>query len=401
MAKINHHYQKLSGEYLFPEIEKRVEAFKKKSPNAKILNMGVGDVTEPLFKPVVDALQAASLEMGSSVRGYGPSEGYLFLRKAIAEKEYTDISPEEIFISDGANTDLANLQEIFSQENRVAVQDPAYPVYVDVNVMAGRTRPFLKTGGYGGIAYLPCTEENGFQPKPPKAANDLIYLCSPNNPTGVAMSKEELTAWVRYAQEHKAILFFDGAYEAFITSNAPRSIYEIEGAKEVAIEVRTFSKAAGFTGLRCSYTVVPKALKVWDTGQWHSVHALWNRRVQTKSNGVSYPVQKAAEALYLPAGQKAMQEAVQAVGKRAKMLKEGLQKLGYTVYGGVDSPYVWCKCPPKISSWEFFDFLLEQAQVVCLPGSGFGKAGEGFVRLSGFAPQTVLEEGLKRFQKLA
>lgn len=403
MAKINHHYQKLAGNYLFPEIEKRLEALKKKFPNAPILNLGIGDITAPLFPPVIDALTTASKEMGEkkTFRGYGPSEGYLFLREAIAKTDYSGISPDEIFISDGANSDIANLQEIFSPENRVAVPDPSYPVYVDINVMAGRTRPLLKTGRYGGIIYLPCDEKNGFQPEPPNTHADLIYLCSPNNPTGTVMSKELLTRWVQYAKEHEAVILFDGAYEAFVTSGAPRSIYEIEGAKEVAIEVRSFSKSAGFTGLRCSYTVVPHALKVRDAGAIHSLHTLWKRRVETKSNGVSYPVQKAAAALYTPEGQKAIREAVEGYLTRAKILREGLQKLGYTVYGGVDSPYLWCKTPPKVNSWEFFDFLLENAHIVSIPGSGFGQEGNGYIRFSAFAEPTVIAEALQRFKKLA
>lgn len=403
MTKLNLNYQKLSGNYLFPEIEKRVEALKKKQPNAPILNLGVGDVTQPLFPNVIVALTAAAKEMGEkkTLRGYGPSEGYLFLRKAIAEHDYKNISPDEVFISDGANTDIANLQEIFSLENRVAIQDPAYPVYVDTNVMAGRTRPLLKTGRYGGITYLPCTEENGFNPEPPNSHADLIYLCSPNNPTGIAMNREQLTRWVRYAKEHEAVILFDGAYEAFITSGAPRSIYEIEGAKEVAIEVRSFSKSAGFTGLRCSYTVVPHALKVRDAGALHSLHALWKRRVDTKYNGASYPLQRAAEALYTPEGQKAIQETVRGYTDRAKFLLEGLKKLGYPVYGGIDSPYVWCKTPPKVTSWEFFDFILDNAHVVTIPGLGFGPSGDGYVRLSAFAEPSAIHETINRFKSLA
>lgn len=403
MAKLNLNYQKLSGNYLFPEIDRRVEALKTKQPNAQILNLGVGDVTHPLFPNVIVALTHAAKEMGEkkTLRGYGPSEGYLFLRRAIAEHDYKNISPDEIFISDGANTDIANLQEIFSVENRVAIQDPAYPVYVDTNVMAGRTRPLLKTGRYGGITYLPCTEENGFNPEPPNSHADLIYLCSPNNPTGVAMNREQLSRWVQYAKEHEAVILFDGAYEAFITSGAPRSIYEIEGAKETAIEVRSFSKSAGFTGLRCSYTVVPHALKVRDAGALHSLHALWKRRVDTKYNGASYPLQRAAEALYTPEGQKAIQEAVRGYTERAKFLLEGLKKLGYPVYGGIDSPYIWCKTPPKVTSWEFFDFILDNAHVVTLPGLGFGPSGDGYVRLSAFADPSAIHETLNRFKTLA
>lgn len=403
MTKLNLHYQKLSGEYLFPEIEKRVEALKKNLPNAPILNLGVGDVTHPIFPNVIAALSNAVKEMGEkkTFRGYGPSEGYLFLRKAIAEHDYQNISPDEIFISDGANTDLANLQEIFSVENRVAILDPAYPVYVDSNVMAGRTRSFLKTGRYGGITYLPCTEENGFQPEPPQSHTDLIYLCSPNNPTGVAITREVLTRWVQYAKEHEAVILFDGAYEAFITSGAPRSIYEIPGAKEVAIEVRSFSKAAGFTGLRCSYTVVPHELKVRDAGALHSLNALWKRRVETKTNGVSYPIQRAAEAIYTPEGQKALQETVRSYSERARFLLEGLKKLGYPVYGGIDAPYIWCKTPPKINSWDFFDFILKNAHIVTLPGLGFGPSGDGYVRLSAFAEPAAIAETINRFKLLA
>ena len=403
MTKLNLNYQKLSGNYLFPEIEKRVEALKKKQPNAPILNLGVGDVTHPLFPNVITALTHAAKEMGEkkTLRGYGPSEGYLFLRKAIAEHDYKNISPDEIFISDGANTDIANLQEIFSIENKVAIQDPAYPVYVDSNVMAGRTRPLLKTGRYGGITYLECNEENGFNPQPPTSHSDLIYLCSPNNPTGVAMDRELLTRWVKYAKDNEAVILFDGAYEAFITSGAPRSIYEIEGAKEVAIEVRSFSKSAGFTGLRCSYTVVPHELKVRDAGAVHSLHALWKRRVDTKYNGASYPLQRAAEALYTPEGQKAIKDTVRGYSERAKILLEGLKKLGYPVFGGIDSPYIWCKTPPKVSSWEFFDFVLDNAHVVTIPGLGFGPSGDGYVRLSAFAEPSAIAEPLIRFKNLA
>ncbi|HSX10643.1 MAG TPA: LL-diaminopimelate aminotransferase [Chlamydiales bacterium] len=403
MTKLNHHYQKLVGNYLFPEIERRIEILKQKQPNAPLLNLGIGDATQPLSPAVTLALAAAAKEMGEkeTFRGYGPSEGYLFLRRAIAENDYKDISPEEIFISDGANTDLGNLQEIFSVDNRIAVPDPAYPVYVDTNVMAGRTRPLLKTGRYGGITYLPCAEKQGFQPQPPDSHVDLIYLCSPHNPTGIAMDRELLTRWVKYAKEHEAVIFYDGAYEAFITSDAPRSIYEIEGAKEVAIEVRSFSKSAGFTGLRCSYTVIPHQLKIRDAGSVHSLHALWKRRVDTKTNGVSYPVQKAAEALYSPQGKKETSEILRNYTARAKVLLSGLQSLGYTVYGGVDSPYIWCKTPPRVTSWEFFDFLLENVHIVTLPGQGFGHEGDGYIRFSAFAEKAAIAECLQRLKKLA
>jgi len=404
MAKLNHHYQKLSGSYLFPEIEKRILALKAKSPQASILNLGVGDATTPLFPTVIAALKQASHEMGEreTFRGYGPSEGYLFLREAIAKVDYQNkISPDEIFIADGANTDISNLQELFCTENKVAIPDPAYPVYIDINVMAGRTRPLMKTGKYGGVIYLPCTKENGFQPQPPSIHADIIYLCSPHNPTGLAMDRELLTRWVNYAKEHEAVILFDGAYEAFVTSDAPRSIYEIEGAKEVAVEVRSFSKSANFTGLRCSYTVIPHELKIRDAGAIHSLHTLWKRRTDTKSNGVSYPIQRAAAALYTPEGQEQMKASVKSYGERAKLLRDGLSEIGYTVYGGIDSPYVWCQTPPKVNSWTFFDFLLENIHVATLPGQGFGKEGDGYIRFSAFAPRPVIDECLIRFKNLA
>jgi LL-diaminopimelate aminotransferase len=403
MTKLNLNYHKLSSSYLFPEVEKRMAAVRQKQPHAGFLNLGVGDVTHPLFPNVVQALAEAASEMGTmtAFRGYGPSQGYDFLRKAIAEHDYKNISPDEIFISDGANSDLSDLQEIFSVENRVAVIDPAYPVYVETNVMAGRTRPLLKTGRYGGITYLPCTEENGFQPDLPISGADLIYLCSPNNPTGVALTKETLQRFVDYARKNGAVIIYDGAYEAFITSDAPRSIYEIEGAKEVAIEVRSFSKSAGFTGLRCSYTVIPFDLKIYDAGATHSLHALWQRRVETKTNGVSYPIQKAAASLYTKEGQNAIRSAIKNYTARAKTLLDGLKSIGYTVYGGIDSPYIWCKTPPKVGSWEFFSFILENIQVITLPGQGFGQGGEGYIRFSAFAENAAIQETLLRFKELA
>ncbi|OGN56781.1 MAG: LL-diaminopimelate aminotransferase [Chlamydiae bacterium RIFCSPHIGHO2_12_FULL_44_59] len=403
MTKLNHHFQKLRDGYLFSEIEKRVSAHQKKYPQACLLNLGIGDVTHPLFPNVVEALVKASYEMGDiqTFRGYGPSDGYDFLKQAIAQNDYSGIALDEIFISDGINTDISNIQEIFSIENRVGIMDPAYPVYVDVTVMAGRTKPLLKTGGYGGITYFPCSEGNGFQPEVPNAHVDLIFLCSPNNPTGVTMGRENLTKWVRYAREHQAIILFDAAYEAFITSDAPRSIYEIDGAKEVAVEFRSFSKSAGFTGLRCSYTVIPHALKVRDAGKIQSLNQLWKRRLDTKSNGVSYPIQKAAEALYTQTGKRALQETIESYSQRAKILLEGLRKIGYSVYGGLDSPYLWCKTPPKIRSWEFFDFVLENAHVVTVPGFGFGCSGDSFIRFSAFAERDAIEQTLSRFKALA
>jgi len=403
MAKLNNHYQKLPQGYLFPEIQKRVAALKQKHPEATLINLGIGDITLPLPASCVTALAAAAHEMGQTSRGYGPSQGYSFLREAISKFDYQgNISPEEIFISDGAKSDIANLQEIFALENKVALPDPTYPVYLDTNVMAGRTRPLLKTGRFGGLLYLPCTEENGFQPEPPDTHADLIYICSPNNPTGVAMSRSLLAKWVAYAKRHGSVILFDGAYEAYVSSpDAARSIYEIEGAKEVAIEVRSYSKSAGFTGLRCSYTVIPKDLKVQDAGEMHELRALWQRRCDTKSNGVPYPVQRAAAALYTPEGQKELKEQVQIYKERAAFLKAGLQKLKFTVYGGEDAPYLWCKTANGMSSWEFFDHLLQKAHLITTPGKGFGPLGEGFIRLSAFSDMSALQTALLRIEALS
>lgn len=403
MAKLNHHFSKLSCNYLFPEIEKRVAAYRQKTPNCKLMDLGIGDITQPLPASAVAALAGAAHEMGKpgAFRGYGPSEGYAFLREAIASVEYAGlgIDPSEIFISDGAQSDIANFQELFDVDNRIAIPDPTYPVYLDSNVIAGRTRALLKTGRHGGVTYLPCTEENEFKPQVPTLSIDLIYLCSPNNPTGTAMDRELLKQWVGYARENKAILLLDGAYSAFITDpDAPQSIFEIEGAREVAVEFRTFSKSAGFTGLRCSYTVVPKDLKIYDFGSIHSLHALWNRRHATKFNGVAYPIQRAAAALFTPQGQKEVKTLVSSYLERARLFRQGLANLGYTVYGGKDSPYLWCRTPPKISSWDFFDYLLQNHQIVSIPGSGFGHAGEGFIRFSAFADSSALGEALQRLK---
>ncbi len=405
MVRLNHHYGKLSGNYLFAEIERRIAVFKEKQPEAHLLNLGIGDFTRPLPQAVVSALKTASSEMGmmGTFKGYGPAEGYRFLREAIAEGEYKKIgiSADEIFISDGAQNDIANVQEIFAIENRIAVANPTYPAYVDINVMAGRTRLPLKQGGYGGVLYLPCNEENGFCPQVPNRAADLIYLCSPSNPTGIAMDRALLKQWVEYAKENQAIIIFDGAYEAYVRSpNAPRSIYEIEGAKEVAIEIRSFSKNAGFTGMRCSYTVVPFALKAVESYQTYSLHTLWKRRQDTKFGGVPFPIQKAAAAIYSEKGQEEVKQIVDAHLERAKILREGLSSMGYKVFGGIDAPYVWMKTPDGLSSWECFDQLLEKTHLVAVPGSGFGSEGEGFIRLSAFADPSHVSEGLKRLQTL-
>jgi len=404
MAKLNHHFSKLSGSYLFPEIEKRVAAFRQKNPSCRLVDLGVGDITQPLPASAVAALAKAAQEMGQpgSFRGYGPSEGYPFLREAIAQGEYggLGIDPSEIFISDGAQSDIANFQELFDADNTIGIPDPTYPVYLDSNVIAGRTRALLKTGRYGGVVYLPCTEETGFKPQVPRSHLDLIYLCSPNNPTGAAIDRKLMKEWVDFARERRAVILLDGAYAAFTTDpDAPKSIYEIEGAKEVAVEFRTFSKSAGFTGLRCSYTVVPKELKIYDFGSTHSLHALWKRRHDTKFNGVAYPIQKAAAALYTKQGQQEVQALVASYLERARMFREKLTDAGFSVYGGVDSPYLWCKTPPKISSWNFFDYLLETHQVISIPGSGFGQSGDGYVRFSAFADPSALGEALKRFTK--
>lgn len=405
MVKLNHHYQKLKGNYLFAEIQKRVAASKKGAPSASYIHLGIGDVTQPLTPSAVAALKEASLEMGDSktFQGYGPSQGYPFLREAIAENDYKNlkVSPEEIFISNGAKCDIGNFQELFDIDNRVALFDPTYPVYLDTTVMAGRSKALLKSGVYGGITYIPCTEENKFQPLPPASHVDLIYLCSPNNPTGVALTKPVLKKWVDYAREHSAVILFDGAYEAFIRSEAvPHSIYEIEGAHEVAVEIRSFSKSAGFTGLRCSYMVVPFGLKISDAGKLHSLHALWTRRHDTKFNGVPYPVQKAAWSLYTPQGKKEKKSLIAYYQKSADLLAKGIQDLGGTLYGGKDAPYLWWKTPSELTSWDFFDHLLEKGHLVTTPGSGFGLQGEGFVRLSAFGDAASIQEGLTRLKGL-
>ena len=403
MAKLNHHFSKLSDHYLFPEIEKRVADYQAKYPNHQLLNLGIGDITQALPAAVVGALCSASQEMGQmgTFRGYGPSEGYRFLREAIVQHEYAklNIDADEIFISDGAQADIANFQELFATDNRIGIPDPTYPVYLDSNVMAGRTRALLKTGKYGGITYLPCTEENGFKPQIPNAPLDLIYLCFPNNPTGVALDRTLLKQWVDYARTNRAVLLVDGAYSAFVTqADTPKSIYEIEGAHEVAVEFRSFSKSAGFTGLRCSYTVVPRALKIFDFGNLHSLHTLWKRRQDTKFNGVAYPTQKAAAAVFTPQGQAEVGAMIASYQERTKSLRQGLLNLGFTVFGGLDAPYLWCKTPPKVSSWEFFDYLLQAHQIISLPGRGFGHAGEGFIRLSGFADPACLGLALSRLR---
>lgn len=407
MIKINSNYQKLQAGYLFPEIAKRVKSFAEKNPTAKIIRLGIGDVVLPLPPSILEAVKKATDEMGDikTFRGYGPEQGYDFLRNAISENDFknrgADISADEIFISDGSKCDTGNIQEIFSLSAKIAVTDPVYPVYVDTNVMAGRSEKMTQTGHYDGITYMPCTAENHFIPELPKTQVDLIYLCSPNNPTGAVITKKDLKNWVDYAKTHRAIILFDAAYEAFITDpSLPHSIYEIKGAKEVAIEFRSFSKNAGFTGTRCAFTVIPKKLRAEnDQGELVSIHQLWNRRHSTKFNGVSYPIQRGAEAVYSVQGKKETRKLVEYYLENAKIILAGLKKAGIEAYGGVDAPYVWLKTPKKMGSWEFFDFLLTKAHVVGTPGAGFGPSGEGYFRLSSFAIRGNVEEAISRIIK--
>lgn len=409
MAKINSHYQKLQAGYLFPEIGKRVRAFASENPSAKVIRLGIGDVVLPLPGPVLDAMRQAVDEMGraDTFKGYGPEQGYDFLLQAISDhfkSQGAQVAPDEIFVSDGSKCDTANIQEIFATDNIVAVTDPVYPVYVDTNVMAGRTGE-IQGGRYGKLVYMPTTAENGFDPEIPPAGAagnvDLIYLCSPNNPTGAVMPRSSLEKWVAYAKATGAVILFDAAYEAFITEpGLVHSIYEIPGAREVAIEFRSLSKTAGFTGTRCAYTVVPKELMALnDKGEKVAVHGLWNRRQTTKFNGVSYPIQKAAASIFSTAGSKAIRENIAYYMENAAIIRDGLKSAGYTVYGGVNAPYIWMKVPGGATSWDFFDKLLKDAQVVGTPGSGFGSCGEGYFRLSAFGFRENVLEAVDRIKK--
>lgn len=408
MIKVNEHFLKLKAGYLFPEIARRVAAFAQAHPAASIIKLGIGDVTEPLPQAVCAAMEKAVQEMArpETFRGYGPEQGYEFLRKAIAENDYgkrgVQISPDEIFISDGAKCDTGNLQEIFGLDCKVAVTDPVYPVYVDTNVMAGRTGPADESGRYSGIVYMPCTPENNFVPDLPKEPVDLIYLCYPNNPTGAVATREQLKTWVDYALEHKAVILFDAAYEAFIRDESiPHSIYEIEGARKVAVEFRSFSKTAGFTGVRCGFTVVPEEVAAYTSaGKPVPLKPLWNRRHCTKFNGVSYITQRGAEAVYTPEGHRQIQQIIAIYMKNADLMCSSLRRLGYTVYGGQNAPYVWLKTPNGMRSWEFFDLLLEKLHIVGTPGAGFGAAGEGFFRLSAFNHPQKVQEAMDRFASL-
>ena len=401
MIRLNEHYSKLKASYLFADIAKRVNAYVAANPGKPVIRLGIGDVTEPLPPVCISALHAATDEMANraTFKGYGPEQGYAFLREAIAQHDFkahgAHVEPDEVFVSDGSKCDVANIQEIFAADTKLAIPDPVYPVYVDTNVMAGRTGANVD-GRYTGITYLDSTAANGYVPSPPSTAAELIYLCFPNNPTGAVATKAQLAAWVAYAKQHNAIILFDAAYEAYVrTPGIPRSIYEIEGARDVAIEMRSYSKLAGFTGLRCAYTIVPKTLKARDAaGAEHAVHALWNRRHTTKFNGVSYPVQKAAAAVYTAEGRKQTRELTDFYLGNAKLIREAVTKLGMTCIGGDNAPYIWVNTGRD--SWEFFDLLLNKAQVVCTPGAGFGKCGEGHVRISAFNSRENVTTALAR-----
>ena len=404
MVKINENFEKIEASYLFSTVAKKVAEFQKNNPDKKVIKLGIGDVTRPLPKVCIEAMKKAADEMGKTetFRGYGPEQGYDFLRNAIVENEYKDlgISPDEIFISDGAKCDCGNIVDIFGENNKVAVTDPVYPVYVDTNVMSGRTGKY-KDGKYDKIIYLPMTEENNFKPEISKEVPDLIYLCFPNNPTGTVLTKEELKVWVDYAKENKSIILFDAAYCAFISEeNIPRSIYEIEGAKDVAIEFKSYSKTAGFTGVRCGYVVLPKTVFAYDeTGNKIELNKLWNRRQCTKFNGTPYITQRGAEAIYTEEGQKEIKENIDYYKENAKIILEGLKEIGIKAYGGVNSPYVWLKTPKNMKSWDFFDMLLTKANVVGTPGEGFGPSGEGYFRLTAFGTRENTIEAMKRIKE--
>ncbi|MCH2201824.1 MAG: LL-diaminopimelate aminotransferase [Fuerstiella sp.] len=405
MVQINENFLKLKAGYLFPEIARRVSEFSKGNPDADIIRLGIGDVTEPLPLAIVNAMHEAVDEMASreSFHGYGPEQGYSFLRDCIAKYDYQDrgvsVAADEIFVSDGSKCDSGNILDIFGPGNRIAITDPVYPVYVDTNVMAGHTGPADDDGRYGGLVYLPVTEENGFIPQLPSEPVDLIYLCYPNNPTGTVATRETLQQWVDYAKEYGSIILFDAAYEAYIADDdIPHSIYEISGAREVAVEFRSFSKNAGFTGTRCAFTVVPRDVTIPVGDEHVSLRELWNRRQCTKFNGASFVVQKGAAAAYSEEGRGQIRDLVNFYMTNARLLREGLQELGITVYGGENAPYVWLKTPNGLNSWDFFDVLLSKGHLVGTPGSGFGAAGEGYFRLSAFNSRENVEAALERFK---
>jgi len=404
VVQVNENYLKLKAGYLFPEIAKRVKIYSQSNKSAEIIKLGIGDVTEPLPRACIEAMAKALDDMGtiSGFRGYGPEQGYSWLREKISEHDFISrgcqISPEEIFVSDGSKCDSSNILDILGKDNSIAVTDPVYPVYVDSNVMTGRTGDALENGTYQGLTYLAINEGNNFLPKLPEKKIDILYLCFPNNPTGATINKEELKKWVDYALQNKSLILFDAAYEAFIQDNdIPHSIYEIEGAKDCAIEFRSFSKNAGFTGVRCAFTVIPKNLKgLSSTNEEIELWPLWNRRQSTKFNGVSYVVQKGAEAVYSLEGKKQVRGLIDFYMENAKIMKNKLQNSGYKVYGGDNAPYIWIKVPDQMSSWDFFDFLLQKVSVVGTPGSGFGLAGEGYFRLSAFNSRSNVLDAMAR-----
>ena len=404
MFKVNDNFQKLPGSYLFSTIAKKVNEFQAANPDKPVIRLGIGDVTQPLAPAIIDALHSAVDEMAhaETFRGYAPDLGYAFLREAIAENDYEargcNVSADEIFVSDGAKCDSANIQELFSIDNKIAVCDPVYPVYVDSNVMAGRTGTYdPATEQWSDVIYMPTVRENNFVPAFPEKTPDLIYLCNPNNPTGTTLNKEQLQNWVNYANEAGAIILYDAAYEAYIAEDdVPHSIYECEGARTCAIELRSFSKNAGFTGVRLGFVVVPKDLKSGDV----SLHAMWARRHGTKYNGAPYIVQRAGEAVYSETGKAQLKEQVAYYMRNAAVIKSGLSEAGYEVYGGVNAPYIWLKTPEKMTSWEFFDYLLETANVVGTPGSGFGPCGEGYFRLTAFGTYENTAAALDRIKAL-
>ena len=405
MAFVNENHLKLPGNYLFAEIAKRVVAYKSENPTADIIRLGIGDVTRPLPQACIEAMHKAVDDMSraETFKGYPEYEGYDFLINKIIENDYKargiNIGTDEVFVSDGAKSDTANIQELFGLDSRIAVTDPVYPVYVDSNVMAGRTGTY-NDGKWSNVTYLPCTAENGFVPELPKEKVDLIYLCLPNNPTGTTLTKDQLKVWVEYASKNNAIILFDSAYEAFITqAEVPHSIYEVEGAKEVAIEFRSFSKTAGFTGTRCAYIVIPKELKAYKAdGTEVGLNRLWYRRQATKFNGVSYIVQRGAEAVYSPEGQKQVKETIAYYLENAGIIKKGLENIGITVFGGVNAPYIWLKTPNNMDSWAFFDKLLSEANLVGTPGVGFGPSGQGYFRLTAFGSRENTLAAVERFK---
>ena len=404
MFRVNENYLKLPGSYLFSTIAKKVAAYQKENPDKKLIRLGIGDVTLPIAPAIIDAMHKAVDEMGhaETFHGYAPDLGYAFLRETIAKKDFQErgcqIEADEIFVSDGAKSDTGNIQEIFSADSKIAVCDPVYPVYVDTNVMAGRTGEYdTEQGTWSNVIYMPCTAENGFVPELPKETPDLIYLCVPNNPAGTTLTKDQLKVWVDYANEKDAVILYDAAYEAYISEDdVPHSIYEIPGARTCAIEFRSFSKKAGFTGVRLGYTVIPKDLKSGDV----MLHSLWARRHGTKFNGAPYIEQRAGEAVYSEEGNKQVMEQVAYYKRNAKVIYDGLKEAGYTVFGGVNSPYVWMKVNEGMTSWEFFDYLLSEANVVGTPGSGFGPSGEGYFRLTAFNTYENTVEAVERMKAL-